>query len=186
MAIRPSARTSSTTPYPITQETTGTVPAGPRAAQQAAISAKLGAANPLVDTIHRWVAPFTGTVSIAGSLNLVQNTSPQRTAYKTADGVIASIQLNGTVLYSGADCAYRLFAQDANRGLEHRGEQGRYYLLPGAVHQRRLLRPGGLGQPSPIRTLPLPPTPTISTPTAIASRRTLRCTACAPHKSACP
>ena len=88
---------SSTTPYPIGA---GAVQAGLLAAQQAQISAKLNAANPLVDTIHRWVAPFTGTVSIAGSLNLVQNTSPQRTAYKTADGVIASIQLNGTVLYS--------------------------------------------------------------------------------------
>jgi len=69
-------------------------------AQQAALSAKLDAANPLVDTVRRWVAPFSGTVAITGNLNLVQDTSTKRAAYKTADGVRAAIQLNGTELYS--------------------------------------------------------------------------------------
>ncbi len=88
---------SSTTPYPIGP---GAVTAGLMSTQQAALSAKLSAANPLVDTLRRWVAPYAGTISITGTLALVQNTSAQRAAYKTADGVRAAIQLNGTELYA--------------------------------------------------------------------------------------
>ena len=45
---------SSKTPYPVGP---GAVAAGLTSAQQAQLSAKLAAANPLVDTIRRWVAP---------------------------------------------------------------------------------------------------------------------------------
>ena len=88
---------SSVTPYPVGP---GAVTAGLMTAQQAVLSAKLDAANPLVDTVRRWVAPFSGTVAITGPLNLVQDTSAKRAAYKTADGVRAAIQINGTELYS--------------------------------------------------------------------------------------
>ena len=70
------------------------------AAQQAAAAAKLDAANPLIDTVSRWVAPFAGTVAIAAPVNLVQDTSQARAAYKTADGVRVAIQRNSSELWS--------------------------------------------------------------------------------------
>ncbi|HUZ01157.1 MAG TPA: SpvB/TcaC N-terminal domain-containing protein [Thermomicrobiaceae bacterium] len=58
------------------------------------------AASPLVDTVRRWVAPFAGTISIGGSVNLIQDTSAARQNYTTADGVTVAIQHNGDQLWS--------------------------------------------------------------------------------------
>src|SRR5262249_56034274 len=55
---------------------------------------------PLHDTLRRWVAPFGGSVSISGDFHVVQDATPARTAYSTADGVRVAIQLNGTELFS--------------------------------------------------------------------------------------
>src|SRR6185503_2005591 len=55
---------------------------------------------PLADTLRRWVAPFAGTIRIAGSVRLLQDTSPERAEYLTADGVRVAIQLNAGELWS--------------------------------------------------------------------------------------
>jgi RHS repeat-associated protein len=88
---------SAQTPYPIGP---AAVAANLIASQQAALSAKLDAANPKVDTIRRWVAPFAGTITITAPFNLVQDTSQARANYATADGVRVAIQLNGAELFA--------------------------------------------------------------------------------------
>ncbi len=60
------------------------------------------AADPPVDTLRRWVAPFDGTVSITGDVELVKDTSAARAQYRTADGVRVAIQQNGAELWSTA------------------------------------------------------------------------------------
>jgi RHS repeat-associated protein len=65
---------------------------------------QLEAENPLMDNVRRWVAPYDGRVRISGAVQLVDFSTDSRfTAeqhqdrldYKQADGVMASIQLNG-------------------------------------------------------------------------------------------
>lgn len=61
---------------------------------------------PLMDTVKSWTAPFSGTIAIQGPVKLENVDGAERDDYKTADGVITSIQRNNTVLWSkdiGAD-----------------------------------------------------------------------------------
>ena len=53
---------------------------------------KLRAANPLVDTVRRWTAPFAGTISIDAPVTLSQ------TGGVSLDGVRVAMQQNGTEL----------------------------------------------------------------------------------------
>ena len=55
---------------------------------------------PLLDTVRRWVAPFDGVIKIEAPVKLVEDTSTERTQYKTADGVRVAIQLEDTELWS--------------------------------------------------------------------------------------
>ena len=55
---------------------------------------------PLIDTLRRWTAPFTGQVRISGSVRLLEDTSAERSAYETADGVRVAIQRNGSEIWS--------------------------------------------------------------------------------------
>jgi RHS repeat-associated protein len=57
---------------------------------------------PLADTLRRWEAPFSGRVAVAGAVALVQDTSPERARYRTADGVRVAIQQDGSELWSTA------------------------------------------------------------------------------------
>src|SRR5262249_18673699 len=61
--------------------------------QQAAAQA----AFPLVDSIRRWVAPFTGTIDITGPIALAQAAPPGDTS---ADGVRVAIQLENSEIFS--------------------------------------------------------------------------------------
>jgi hypothetical protein len=61
--------------------------------QQAAAQA----AFPLIDSIRRWVAPFTGTIDVTGPIALAQAADPTDT---TADGVRVAIQLENSELFS--------------------------------------------------------------------------------------
>jgi RHS repeat-associated protein len=55
---------------------------------------------PLHDTLRRWVAPYDGRIQIGGTVALVEDTSPARQDYQTADGVRVAIQHNGSELWS--------------------------------------------------------------------------------------
>jgi hypothetical protein len=55
---------------------------------------------PLVDSVRRWIAPYSGTVRIAGAVRLIEDTSPERAQYATADGVRVAIQHEGSELWS--------------------------------------------------------------------------------------
>ena len=55
---------------------------------------------PLMDSVRRWVAPFAGQIRVAAPVNLVQDTSPERAEYQTADGVRVAIQLEGSEIWS--------------------------------------------------------------------------------------
>ena len=52
--------------------------------------------NPLLDTLRRWVAPYSGTVTVTGNVALIEDTSEERASYKTADGVRVAIQVNNS------------------------------------------------------------------------------------------
>jgi RHS repeat-associated protein len=56
--------------------------------------------HPLHDVVKVWKAPYTGDISISSPVQLLRNTSPQRSEYTTADGVNVSIQHKQTVLWS--------------------------------------------------------------------------------------
>ncbi len=56
--------------------------------------ARAQAAFPLVDSLRRWVAPFTGTIDITGQIALVRRGDP------AADGVRAAIQFEDTEIFS--------------------------------------------------------------------------------------
>jgi RHS repeat-associated protein len=56
--------------------------------------------SPLLDSLRRWVAPYDGQIQISGSAALIQDTSPARSQYQTADGVRLAIQQNGGELWS--------------------------------------------------------------------------------------
>ncbi|MFL6161611.1 MAG: SpvB/TcaC N-terminal domain-containing protein [Jatrophihabitantaceae bacterium] len=64
------------------------------------VKAQQDANNPPVDVLRRWVAPFTGSVSVTGDVALTQDTSPARGSYVGADGVRVAIQQNDTELWS--------------------------------------------------------------------------------------
>jgi RHS repeat-associated protein len=51
----------------------------------------------LVDPLRRWTAPYSGTISITGDVRLL---SAAGAGYATADGIRASVQRNGTELWS--------------------------------------------------------------------------------------
>ncbi len=53
---------------------------------------------PLVDNLRVWTAPYTGTVDVSGAIQLIADTSPERADYTTADGVRATVELNGVQL----------------------------------------------------------------------------------------
>ncbi|HEX6686418.1 MAG TPA: SpvB/TcaC N-terminal domain-containing protein [Candidatus Limnocylindrales bacterium] len=55
---------------------------------------------PLLDTVRRWEAPFSGTVRIEGGVTLAAETATARAASRTADGVRVAIQREGTELWS--------------------------------------------------------------------------------------
>ena len=56
--------------------------------------------DPLQDTLRRWIAPYNGTISITGNVALLEDISPARASYLTADGVRVAIQKNGSELWS--------------------------------------------------------------------------------------
>lgn len=58
------------------------------------------AGDPLVDSVREWVAPYSGTIAITGSVALIQDTSPARAQYGTADGVRVAIQQDATEQWS--------------------------------------------------------------------------------------
>ncbi|HEV8562247.1 MAG TPA: SpvB/TcaC N-terminal domain-containing protein [Actinophytocola sp.] len=55
-------------------------------------------AAPLLDSVRRWVAPYDGTVRVAGGVRLVQD--PAQAAYRRADGVRVTIQHEGSELWA--------------------------------------------------------------------------------------
>ena len=77
---------SGNTPVPIQDATSNTVM--PQSVKD--IQTKLAASNPLVDTVRRWTAPFSGTLAIDAPVTL----SPAGGA--SLDGVRVAIQQNGT------------------------------------------------------------------------------------------
>jgi len=77
---------SGNTPVPIEDGTASSTL--PQSVQD--IQTKLQAANPLVDTVRRWTAPFGGTVSLDASVMLSQ------TGGSSVDGVRVAIQQNGS------------------------------------------------------------------------------------------
>ena len=87
---------SNDTPVPVG---TGTVSGSP-VGDQTAVFQQRQDLFPLMDSVRRWVAPYDGTVRVDGLVNLVQNTSPQRAAYRNADGVRVTIQHNDTELWA--------------------------------------------------------------------------------------
>jgi hypothetical protein len=54
---------------------------------------------PLLDTVRRWIAPYEGSISINGTVALLEDTSSERQDYETADGVRVVIQHNDTELW---------------------------------------------------------------------------------------
>jgi RHS repeat-associated protein len=58
------------------------------------------AASPLADAITMWTAPYDGVVDIASAVALIQDTSPERVDYETADGVRVAIQVRSTEVWS--------------------------------------------------------------------------------------
>ncbi|MDQ5824469.1 MAG: sugar-binding protein, partial [Chloroflexota bacterium] len=65
-----------------------------------AIYQKALAQAPLLDSVRRWQAPFSGQVRIEGTVALVKDTTPARALYQTADGVRVAIQKEDTELWS--------------------------------------------------------------------------------------
>jgi RHS repeat-associated protein len=55
--------------------------------------------NPLQDIVRMWQAPYSGTINVTAPLQLLQSNDPDR-ASTPADGVRASVQLKGAVLWS--------------------------------------------------------------------------------------
>lgn len=62
-------------------------------------------AFPLQDTVRRWVAPYDGQIQIQGNVQLVEDTSPERGEYETADGVRVAIQHNANELWTSTIAA---------------------------------------------------------------------------------
>ncbi|HEY6504550.1 MAG TPA: SpvB/TcaC N-terminal domain-containing protein [Chitinophagaceae bacterium] len=62
--------------------------------------AQLEKDNPLHDVVKLWKAPYDGIISISNSVQLIEDTSPERLGYTAADGVRVAIQHNGSELWS--------------------------------------------------------------------------------------
>ncbi len=88
---------SSDTPYPIGE---GAIASGLLSAELQEVYERENAANPKTDAIRRWIAPYSGVVSIAGAVALVEDASPERSEYATADGVRVAIQHDANELWS--------------------------------------------------------------------------------------
>ncbi len=93
------------TPTFIANSATSAYPIGPAAVDGAAVAIDFAellddliTTAPLIDNLRVWTAPFSGTVDISGSVQLIADTSPERADYTTADGVRATIELNGVQL----------------------------------------------------------------------------------------
>jgi RHS repeat-associated protein len=56
--------------------------------------------NPLQDIVRMWQAPYSGTINVTAPLQLLQSNDPDR-ASTPADGIRASVQLKGSVLWTG-------------------------------------------------------------------------------------
>jgi len=84
------------TPVPVG---TGGV-SGPVVGDQTAEFERAVDASPLLDGVRRWIAPFDGTVRVDGRVRLVPDTSPERAAYRAADGVRVTIQHEDTELWT--------------------------------------------------------------------------------------
>jgi RHS repeat-associated protein len=83
------------TPAPITQ---GSVDTGKLFGDFGTDQTRFDQSSPLVDTVIRWVAPFTGTVRVTGSAQLDPATLQDRLASRTADGVKISIATDTSTL----------------------------------------------------------------------------------------
>ncbi|MFC0629174.1 hypothetical protein, partial [Kribbella deserti] len=88
---------SAGTPAPITQ---GAVDTSKLFGDFAAEQERLAASFPLLDTVRRWVAPYTGTVKIEGAVRLDPATASARADSVKADGVRVAIQRNNSELWS--------------------------------------------------------------------------------------
>jgi RHS repeat-associated protein len=55
---------------------------------------------PLVDALRRWVAPYSGRISITGAVELIADPDPERALYEAADGVRVAVQHNDQELWS--------------------------------------------------------------------------------------
>src|SRR5262249_2005368 len=90
---------AATSPTPLGGATPGAPPstAGLIAPAWANQQTAAQSAFALVDSLRRWVAPFTGTINITGQVQLTQ--APP-TGDNSADGVRAAIQLEDSELFS--------------------------------------------------------------------------------------
>ncbi|GIH10187.1 hypothetical protein Rhe02_82540 [Rhizocola hellebori] len=91
--------------YGISGDTPVPVPSGPvdptgLFSDFAADRDRLTDSFPLLDTLRRWVAPYTGVVSVTGNVKLADSTAAARAASTSADGVRVAIQLENLELWS--------------------------------------------------------------------------------------
>ena len=89
--------TSAPTPYPIG---TGTIDTTDFLPDFTAMQDRENERFPLIDTVRRWKAPYDGTIQITGDVALIEDPSPQRANYATADGVRVAIQHEATELWT--------------------------------------------------------------------------------------
>lgn len=54
---------------------------------------------PLHDVVRMWIAPYDGKISITDSVALIEDTSEERAAYTTADGVRVSIEYKNEMIW---------------------------------------------------------------------------------------
>lgn len=64
------------------------------------LAQQASAADPLVDTLRVWTAPYTGSISITGDAALIQPSGAASAPNASPDGVRVAIQQNGTELWS--------------------------------------------------------------------------------------
>lgn len=75
----------------------------PQIQQLADLEAQQRAQSPLQDTVHRWVAPFTGTVRITGAVTFSPPAAPNNGIPSVAsDGVRVAIQYASTELWAAS------------------------------------------------------------------------------------
>lgn len=85
--------TSAGTAVPIDPGTAATLPDLP---QLQKLQDQQNAKSPLVDTVRRWIAPWSGHVAITGAVTF----SPQTGSSSTSDGVRVAVQREGDELWS--------------------------------------------------------------------------------------